>query len=51
MKAMTLEEAKTVADSVLSNLIHYPRKKHFFKSDDVTTIAIALIKAQNQMLT
>ena len=44
---MTLEEAKTVAINVLGNLIHYPKTKRTYYNDDLTTVAIALIKAQN----
>lgn len=41
----TLEDAKLDAAKILQNLVHYPKQKRTFYSDDVTTIAIALVKA------
>lgn len=46
---LTLEQAKVVAAKVLGNLIHYPRQKRGFYTDDVTTVAIALVEAQSQV--
>lgn len=43
----TLEEGKIEAAKILANLIHYPVKRRQHYPDDVTTIAIALVKASS----
>lgn len=45
---MTLEQAKEAAALVLSNLVHYPKVRRMYYPDDLTTVAIALMKAQNE---
>jgi hypothetical protein len=47
----TFEQAKVAASKVLENLIHYPTgktRKRTHYNDDVKTVAIALMKAQNE---
>ena len=52
MAVMSLDKAREVAGKVIENLVHYPleRPYHKFRKEDVETIALALVMAQEQAL-